>query len=471
MTITTTPRRQHSSALLAILLVAPFLAAADATIANVATPAIQTSLHASGTAAQFVVGGYVAAYAVLLITGARLGQTHGYKRMFLIGAAGFGATSLAGGLAPDINVLVAMRILQGAAAALMFPQTLTGIQLNFTGEHRTRAIGLLATALSTGAVVGQILGGLVVSADVAGSSWRPSLLINVPVCAALLVAAARSLPADGRDGRSEVDVVGVLTLSISVLLVAVPLALGPDLGWPAWTWLALLGSIPAFWVFLGSQRRAGAAGRTPLIDGTVLARPSIAWALLGLLGSSGTYFALLFTVAQYFQIGLGHSALASGLMLLPWLAAFGVAGQLGRRLSARRGPKPPVVGCLLMATAYLGLSAALLAGRPALPLLFALFGLGGFGLGIAFTGLLGHLTNAVEPRHAPDISGISSTSTQIGGSLGVAGFGSLYLALAAGHGAGHAFGLTTLAFAATCALAAGAAHLATTRVAGATANR
>ena len=461
MTIPTAARRQNSATLLTILLVAPFLAAADATIANVATPAIRTSLHASGTATQFVVGGYIVAYAVLLITGARLGQTHGYKRLFLIGAAAFGATSLAGGLAPDITLLVAMRVLQGAAAALMFPQTLTGIQLNFAGEHRTRAIGLLAMALSTGAVVGQLLGGFVVSADLAGTSWRPSLLINVPVCGALLIAAARTLPTDRRDGHADVDVVGVLTLSISVLLVAVPLTVGPDLGWPDWTWFALAGSAPAFAVFLATQRRSAADGRTPLVDPAVLARPSIAWGLLGLLGSSGTYFALLFTLAQYFQIGLGYSAVGSGLLLLPWLAAFGVAGHAARGLQGRFGFRPPVAGCLLLATAYLGLSAAALAGDPAVPLLIPLFALGGFGLGIAFTGLLGHLTNAVAPRHAPDISGISSTSTQIGGSLGVAGFGSLYLALSHGHSAGHAFGMTTLAFAVTGALATAAAHLAT----------
>ena len=196
-----------AAAPLAVLLVAPFLASADATIANVATPAIGAGLGASGTALQFVIGGYLVAYAVLLITGARLGQTHGYKRLFLAGLAVFGVTSLASGLAPGITVLVIMRALQGAGAAMMFPQALTGIQLNFSGDRRARAIGLFAIALSVGAVFGQIAGGVLVSADIAGatgarsswstsrsaSRWRPSRPASCPQTAGPAVPASTCL--------------------------------------------------------------------------------------------------------------------------------------------------------------------------------------------------------------------------------------------------------------------------------------
>jgi MFS family permease len=170
-----------------------------------------------------MVGGYLIAYAVLLITGARLGQTHGYKRLFVLGVIVFGVASLVDGLAPNAAVLVIMRVVQGAGAALMFPQALTGIQLNFTGDKRTRAIGLFAIALSCGAVIGQILGGVLVSADIAGSGWRAIFLINVPICVAVLGAAARFLPADQPHGSARVDLLGVGALSTSVLLVVVPL--------------------------------------------------------------------------------------------------------------------------------------------------------------------------------------------------------------------------------------------------------
>ena len=197
-TTSTATRARAGAAPLAVLLMAPFLAQADATIANVATPAIRTGLGASGAALELVIGGYLVAFAVLLITGARLGQTHGYKRLFLIGVAVFGGSSLGCGLAPDGTVLVGMRVLQGAGAALMFPQALTGIQLTYSGDRRDRAIGLYALALSGGAVSGQILGGALISADIASAGWRPIFLINVPICLAVLAAALRFLPADER---------------------------------------------------------------------------------------------------------------------------------------------------------------------------------------------------------------------------------------------------------------------------------
>jgi MFS family permease len=173
MTATQTPtvpdRDLRSGWLLGVLLVGPFMAQADATIVNVATPSIHAGLGASAAALELVVGGYLIAFAVLLITGARLGQTHGYRRVLLAGLATFSLASLLCGFAPNPAVLVVGRVLQGTGAALLFPQTLTGIQLNFSGAGRIRAIGLYAIALSCGAVAGQLLGGVLVSANLAGT--------------------------------------------------------------------------------------------------------------------------------------------------------------------------------------------------------------------------------------------------------------------------------------------------------------
>jgi MFS family permease len=454
-----------------VLLVALFFASADPTIANVATPAIRAGLGASGSQAQFVIGGYTVAYAVLLIIGARLGQTYGYKRLFLLGVAAFGLTSLADGLAPDIAVLIATRVLQGGAAALMLPQVLTGIQLHFSGEHRVRAVGWYAAALSLGAVVGQVLGGLLVSANIAGTSWRPIFLVGVPVCLTAIAIGSRTLPADEKvdagqapsinHERVRLDLRGASALSASVLLVVVPLTVGPSLGWAAWTWGALAAGGPAFGAFLVIERRVLAAGRRPVVDPTVLARPAIAWGLLALLASSGTYFALLFTLAQYLQTGLGHSALFSGLILVPWVAAFGVAGQVRRYLPARLFPVVPLIGFVLIAAVYLTISGAVFTGHLSTLLLAAAFLPGGFGLGLLFTGLIGHLSGAASREHASDISGMTATTSQIGGSLGVAGFGTLYLTMAATCDPGRGFGFTTLGFGAAALLAAMPTYLAT----------
>lgn len=458
------PPMPHRGWMLCVLLVGPFMAQADATIANVATPMIHTDLGATGAALELVIGGYLIAFAVLVITGARLGQTHGYRRVFLLGVGVFTVASLLCGLAPNPLALVLARVLQGCGAALMFPQTLTGIQLNFAGAKRTRAIGLYAIALSAGAVVGQILGGVLISADIAGSQWRAIFLINVPIGALVVAAAVRYLPTDAHRTPRRQDLAGVAALSTAMLFLVVPLALGRSQGWPAWTWLCLGASVPAVSGFLWIERRVAAQGGSPLVNVAILARPPVCWALLTLMTATGTYYALLFTLAQYLQLGLGHSPLVSGLTLVPWVAAFGLAGQLVRRLPARATSTAPVYGCLLLALAYTALSAALFTGYHDVTLLVVLLGIGGLGLGIQFSALIAHLTTVVPTEYAPDISGVSTTALQIGGALGVAAFGTLYLSLDSQAGASHAshaFALTTTAFAAVALLAGAAAHRAT----------
>jgi MFS family permease len=499
--------------LLAVLLVGPFMSQADATIANVATPSIHADLGASAAALELVIGGYLLTFSVLLITGARLGQTHGYRRVFLAGIATFGLASLACGLAPDPTLLVVARVLQGISAALMFPQALTGIQLNFEGAERVRAIGLYAIALSVGAVSGQILGGALVSANIAGSHWRAIFLINVPIAAITVAAALRYLPADEPRASKAIDLVGVAALTASAALIVLPLVLGRAEGWPVWTWLCLAAAGPAFALFLATQRRVAARGEAPLINVAVLARPAVGWALLALLAATATYYALLFTLAQYLQVhtrllpqaggerpvvrgrprpgavnfslrgrdavrapadgidrvctylqtGLGQSALVSGLTLVPWVAAFGVAGQLVRRLPARLLALAPAAGCLLLTAAYSAISLMLFAGSHGEGLLIGLLAAGGLGLGINFSALIAHLTTAVPSGYAPDVSGVSSTTAAIGGTLGVAAFGTLYLSLshAGTADATHSFAIITATFAIAALTAAAAARRAT----------
>jgi EmrB/QacA subfamily drug resistance transporter len=457
-------RKQHTGWLLGLLLVGPFMAQADATIANVATPSIHRDLGASGAALELVIGGYLIAFAVLLITGARLGQRYGSRRVFVLGVGVFSLASLLCGLAPSPLLLVVARAIQGMGAALMFPQALTGIQLNFVGAGRSRAVGLYALALSAGAVSGQILGGALISADLAGTQWRAIFLINVPVGVAVVIASLRRLPADEQRTPQRIDLSGIITLSAALLLVVLPLVLGRSEGWPAWTWICLAASIPAFLVFLKTERRIAGRDGSPLVNVGVIARPAVCWALLTLLVATGTYYALLFTLAQYLQQGLSRSPLVSGLTLVPWVAAFGLAGQIVRRIPAGRIADAPVAGCILLTIAYLTISLTLFTGHHGEPLLIALLAGGGLGLGIQFSALIAHLTDAASADYASDISGVISTTLTIGGAIGVAAFGTLYLSLTTQAGAGHtthAFAVTTAAFAAIALLATATAHRAT----------
>ncbi len=228
-------RTANRTAILAVLLTGQFMANIDTAVANVAGPSIRADLHASAGAVGLVVSGYVVAFAVLLITGARLGSSLGYRTTFLLGLQVFTAASLACGLAPEVVSLTVARFVQGAGAALMVPQVLSGIQLHFHGQDRLKALGYFSVALSGGAVAGQFLGGVLIGADLFGSGWRPIFLVNVPIGVALMLAARRILPADQTTGRDPVDLLGVLTLSATVLLVIVPLLLGSERGWPAWS--------------------------------------------------------------------------------------------------------------------------------------------------------------------------------------------------------------------------------------------
>jgi MFS family permease len=247
---------------LAVWLTTMFMTQLDVTIVNVATPAIHADIGASGAELELVLGGYLLAYAVLLITGARLGEMLGYRRVFLFGLATFSAASLACGLAPDPVILIAARVVQGAGAALMVPQVLSAIQIELDGAQRARALGLYTIAAAAGAVSGQILGGVLVFADVVGSGWRPIFLINVPIGGAALALGLRVLPADGERARARrVDVTGVITLSAALLPAIRALSVGRQEGWPAWTWVCMAASPNRVGGVRGRRAAAGGARR------------------------------------------------------------------------------------------------------------------------------------------------------------------------------------------------------------------
>ena len=427
-----TQSKTRRSALLAVLLTGQFMANVDTAVANIAAPSIGLDLGASEGQVALVVSGYVVAFAVLLITGARLGSSLGYKRVFLLGLFVFTAASLVCGVAPEIYSLTVARFVQGAGAALMVPQVLSGIQLHFAGRDRLRALGYFSIALSGGAVAGQILGGLLIAADLFGTSWRPIFLINVPIGVVLLLVGRRELPADDVHGeRQPLDLRGVVTLSATVLLVIVPLLLGSERGWPAWSWICLALSLPMIVCFEYGERRAVVRGGRPLIARPVLRNASVRAGLLAHALTSGTYFALLFVLALYLQQGLGKGPAYAGFAMVVWVAAFGVAGPVLPRLP-RSYKGMPVFGCLLLATGYLAVLAYLLLGGLSGPLLFALLGIGGLGLGVTSNTLIGAVTSSMPTQYASDLSGVVATNAQLSGALGVAVSGSTYAWLASG---------------------------------------
>src|SRR2546429_2480689 len=256
-------RAASPRATLAIVLTGQFMALLDASVVNVAAPSIHASLHASGAGLQLVIAGYVITYAVLVVTGARLGDIVGHRTMFLFGVALFTLASLGCGLAGSTGLLVALRFVQGVGAAAMIPQVLSLIQRSFPGPARARPMRLYAAVLAGGAVAGQVVGGLLVSADLWGSTWRPVFLLNVPIGVVLLIAGSRLLPRGrGEPGRG-LDPAGLVILTPAVLALVLPLVLGQSEHWPAWGWACLAASTAGFAAFAVGERRPAAAGGAP----------------------------------------------------------------------------------------------------------------------------------------------------------------------------------------------------------------
>jgi MFS family permease len=259
--------------MLAVLLLGQFMCVVDVFVVNVAMPSIGTGLHASGASLQLVVGGFTIAYAMLLITGARLGDRCGRRRVYLIGVITFTFASLACALAPDSRVLVAFRLVQGAGAALLIPQVFSLIQLQFSGQARARALSAYAAVLSAGAVAGLVLGGLLVSANLFGTGWRPVFGVNVPIGIALTWLVPRLVPAgeprgSGPTHRYEagqtrrLDLTGLLIAAAAVLLIVLPLVLGPEAGWPPWSWGCLAAGVILGAVFVLAERSVAAGPPT-----------------------------------------------------------------------------------------------------------------------------------------------------------------------------------------------------------------
>ncbi|MGI5162208.1 MFS transporter [Microbispora sp. CA-102843] len=415
--------------MLAVLLTGQFMGLLDLYIVNVAIPRIGADLGASGAALQLVVGGYIIAYATLLITGARLGELYGRRRMYVIGVAGFTAGSLLCGLAPDAGTLIAFRFVQGAAAAVMVPQIMSVIQTRFAGRARATALSAYTAVLSAGSVAGLALGGVLVGADLAGTGWRPVFLVNVPVGVLLTVAVPRLVPPDAPSdrprGSRRLDLRGLALALPATLLVVLPLVLGREVGWPMWTYASIAAGVALAAVFVVAQRRTAAGGGDPLLNLDVLRATGMPSGLTTLIALMVAYGGFLFTFAVHLQGVLGESPLRAGLTFLPMAAAFGLGSFYWRKLPGRIHHLLPPAGLALNVLGALALAVSATGG----PVMWAALVVLGAGLGVS-TSLLTHALVHVPPARAADASGLLTTAMQFGQLSGVAVFGAVFLALA-----------------------------------------
>jgi len=440
---------------LAVLLSAQAMAAMADALVTVGAPAIRESLHVHGVQLQLIASGFVVACAATLMTGARLGD-HGHRRMFLTGLAVFTAAAAVSGTAPDGWVLIAGQVVQGAGAALMVPQVLSLIQLRFAGLARARALALYSMVSAVGVAAGQLLGGLLVTTNAFGLTWRLMFLIQVPAGAAILIAGGLSLPAARPSARRPPDLPGMLVMSAALLATVVPLTFGNSEHWPAWTMITLAAGLAGWAAFLVLQRATAARGGHPLLEVRALAPTGIKSGLCVVFLVMGGYGALLFTIALHVQEGYRYTALRSGLTFATYAAGFAAVNLTWSRLPQRLHRFVPVSGLIVLAAAEAAFGITVHDGwayASAGPLLLT----AGIGHGAGFGALVPQMTAPSDPAHAPVLSGLITTITQFAIVTGIAIFGGLYLSIAhAGSRAsfGHALSAVALILAAASAAAA-----------------
>ncbi|UFH57815.1 MFS transporter [Spirosoma sp. KNUC1025] len=412
---------------LAVLLIGTLLPPLDFFIVNVALPAIRTDLQAPPAVSQLVVSVYAAAYAVTLILGGRLGDIFGRKRAFISGMLGFCLASALCGLAASSTMLVIGRLFQGVTAAVMGPQSLATIHAIFPANEKNRALGLYGATFGLAAVCGQLLGGVLVSANLLGLGWRSVFLINIPIII-LAVPAAFLLVRENRAERSaRLDISGAFLLAAGLLALVVPLIEGRENNWPWWCSGLMMLSVPTLYLFWRYEKKLEIAGGSPL----VLPALFKAKGLCRSLGAAFFFYALasfFLIFAVYEQSGLHHNTLTTGFAILPLGIGFFLGPWCSPQIAGRFGARTAAFGIILEFVGLLVTAICALADIPAwLPAPLFMIGLG---QGIALPALVGLSVDQVDARYSGLAAGLVSATLQISAAVFVALIGGLFFAYA-----------------------------------------
>lgn len=432
--------------MLVVVLSAALVVVLDTFIVNVALPSLQRSLHASFADLQLVVAGYTLAFAILLVTGGRMGDLYGHKRMFVVGMAGFTLFSGCCGLASTAAALIIFRIAQGAAAALMFPQVVAFIQVTFKAEERARAFGSYVAISGLASILGQVFGGFLLAADLFHTGWRSIFLVNVPVGIVALLAAWPLLRESRVADVRGLDYGGVTLLTLSLFLLVFPLVQAESAGWSLLLLICLLLAVPCLVVFLTHEQQTTRQGRVPLVSLALFRERRFPAGLLTMMVASGLFAALLFLLAFYLQTILRFMPLQAGLVMISASISFFLASFLGSAVTTRLGRHSLSALAVLVTVSYLliYLSAQVLVPLWGIgPLLMALFLLG-LGMGLLSTCLMPRTLEEVAPHDAGAAAGVYTTGTQIAGALGVALIGQVDAFAASSGNALHAFIVSVL---------------------------
>ena len=409
---------------LAIVLAAEVMDLMDATIINVAAPSIRHDLGGGATTLQWLSAAYTLTFAVLLITGARLGDILGRRRLFLVGSAGFTLMSAACAVAPSPEALIVTRALQGGFGALLIPQGFGLLKEVFPEEEMGRVFGTFGPVMGLSAIAAPVLAGVLIDADILSTGWRMVFLINVPVGIGAFAGAVRWLPRTAPKTDISLDLGGMLLVGLASVAIIYPLIQGRAEGWPLWIFVMLGAGAGLLGAFVLYERRRLHA---PLIEPGLMRNRAYTDGIIVALGFFATFAGLLLIVSLFCQLGEGFSPIHAGLTLVPltvgmvisMMASFALVAKFGRHL-LHAGIALAGAGAVTLAVTVSDAH-----GVSTMTLLPGLL-VSGLGAGLVFGQLFDIILAGVAMDEVGSASGVLNAVQQLASALGVAVLGTVF---------------------------------------------
>ncbi len=412
------------------ILLAAALDMIDTTIVNIALPALHDDLKASEAALQWTVAGYTLAFAMFLITAGRLGDIYGHRKLLLGGIAGFVLSSLTCGIAQSPEMLIGSRVAQGLFAAMVMTQALSVFQITFEPKERGAVFALFGALTGLSAVLGPVLGGVLVNADLWGLGWRTIFLVNVPIGLLALIGAALWVR-PSRSPSSKLDIPGVVLVSAALLALLYPLIQGPELDWPTWTYVSMIGSVPLLIVFVLYERAKSRRDGAPLVQLSLFADRSFVAGLIVLLTFFAAMASFFFPLTFFLQAGLGMSPLRAGLTIAPYSVAAMITSGMSANLATKLGRNVLSIGIVIKAAGILILAYTIQHADGDVTTWTLMPGMivAGLGLGMVVAPIVDVILAGVPVRYAGTGSGMLNTADQLGAAAGVAVIGVLFFSM------------------------------------------